>query len=301
MKYRPPDSAHKALEYHTQIKRLWHKAVETSHRPLTPDEQKMVRTLDKATTYYVDGDIMYGLLTGPARTIPLDTRITPDMFPTKQGVILFGITYSTAELSKHNYHVGGLMWETDHETISPYSFNGPSVAVMISSLCAVDWLKAVPSLSPEFYCSWRFQDTLKTAIRRSCMFADDDTRKDDPEGDVAKAALRVLATFLLFIQQELLEVHKQPPRDMPRVTGAVPTTEPPTVNIIRLRRVRHDTAPTDHRNVQWNYQWMVRGHWRQQPYGPGRTQTHTIWINPYTKGPDDKPLRVRTDVFAIER
>jgi hypothetical protein len=31
---------------------------------------------------------------------------------------------------------------------------------------------------------------------------------------------------------------------------------------------------------------LVRGHWRQQPYGPGRMWTRTQWIRPYWRGPD---------------
>lgn len=30
----------------------------------------------------------------------------------------------------------------------------------------------------------------------------------------------------------------------------------------------------------------VRGHWRNQPYGEGRTQRKWIWIRPHTRGPD---------------
>jgi|SRR5262245_21395450 len=30
----------------------------------------------------------------------------------------------------------------------------------------------------------------------------------------------------------------------------------------------------------------VRGHWRQQPFGPGRLERRLIWIRPYQKGPD---------------
>jgi hypothetical protein len=30
--------------------------------------------------------------------------------------------------------------------------------------------------------------------------------------------------------------------------------------------------------------WMVRGHWRAQPYGPGRTLRRPQWIEPYDKG-----------------
>lgn len=31
-------------------------------------------------------------------------------------------------------------------------------------------------------------------------------------------------------------------------------------------------------------QWLVRGHWRQQPHGPERAQRRTQWIEPFWKG-----------------
>lgn len=44
--------------------------------------------------------------------------------------------------------------------------------------------------------------------------------------------------------------------------------------------------------------FMVRGHWRQQPVGPARTQRRLTWIRPYFKGPEiaeliNRPYTVR--------
>ena len=45
------------------------------------------------------------------------------------------------------------------------------------------------------------------------------------------------------------------------------------------------------------YQFMVRGHWRNQAHGKGRKDRKYIWIQPYLKGQDmaeilDKPYIV---------
>jgi len=37
---------------------------------------------------------------------------------------------------------------------------------------------------------------------------------------------------------------------------------------------------------QLGTRFMVRGHWRQQPFGPGSSQRRLVWIKPYFKGPD---------------
>lgn len=49
--------------------------------------------------------------------------------------------------------------------------------------------------------------------------------------------------------------------------------------------------------VAWQRRWMVRGHWRLQPHGPGRLQRKPLWIDPYVKGPEDKPLDVRETIW----
>jgi hypothetical protein len=50
----------------------------------------------------------------------------------------------------------------------------------------------------------------------------------------------------------------------------------------------------------WAYQWAVRGHWRHQYYRS--LDTHqVIWIDPYVKGPEDKPLKPSKTVFAVIR
>ena len=46
------------------------------------------------------------------------------------------------------------------------------------------------------------------------------------------------------------------------------------------------------------YKFMVRGHWRHQPYGPGLSERKLIWIKPFYKGEDmasqiNKPYLVR--------
>lgn len=50
----------------------------------------------------------------------------------------------------------------------------------------------------------------------------------------------------------------------------------------------------------FQHKWMVRGHWRNQPYpSQGEGVTKPIWIAPYIKGPDDKPLLTTPRVHAI--
>ena len=71
------------------------------------------------------------------------------------------------------------------------------------------------------------------------------------------------------------------------------------ITVVTLRRPKND-GDASHGSVEWSQRWIVSGHWRWQPYGDG---THRqIWIAPYVKGPDDKPLIVRgARIFKFAR
>lgn len=59
--------------------------------------------------------------------------------------------------------------------------------------------------------------------------------------------------------------------------------------VVHLRRVRpvHEGEPSS--SVEWSHRWMVSGHWRNQWF-PTQKRHKQIWIHPYVKGPEDKPL-----------
>lgn len=47
---------------------------------------------------------------------------------------------------------------------------------------------------------------------------------------------------------------------------------------------------------------MVRGHWRQQPVGPGRLQRRTTLVRPHWRGPEDAPISVHaTTLRSLEK
>jgi hypothetical protein len=47
------------------------------------------------------------------------------------------------------------------------------------------------------------------------------------------------------------------------------------------------------------FQWLVRGHWRNQVCGPARSERRATWIAPYWKGPVDAPM-FRRDYHVLE-
>lgn len=66
--------------------------------------------------------------------------------------------------------------------------------------------------------------------------------------------------------------------------------EEPIITVVRLRRA--EKRPTENETeVDWRSRWIVGGHWRNQWF-PSLGDHRQIWIAPYIKGPEDKPLRV---------
>lgn len=74
----------------------------------------------------------------------------------------------------------------------------------------------------------------------------------------------------------------------------------PAVHVVSLRKRATECASGGTSNAassvdstatrqEYHHQWMVSGHWRRQWY-PARAVHEAIWIDPYIKGPDDKPL-----------
>ncbi|MGW4116718.1 hypothetical protein ACWEFJ_38085 [Actinosynnema sp. NPDC004786] len=140
------------------------------------------------------------------------------------------------------------------------------------------------------------QDTLTTA------------HEQRPEGDSSTASwIQTLrAAWLLMTQPGITDVQEKPlsRRQQRRADREGHRTDP--IKIVRLRA--HPTHPhtpgTDAggRNAgAYTVRWMVRGHWRQQAHGPGRSQRRPIWINPHVKGPEGAPLNTGDTVYLVDR
>lgn len=118
----------------------------------------------------------------------------------------------------------------------------------------------------------------------------------------------VLAAFSLLFNQPGLAMENTldlPSRPAPKTTGKKKQkrVKPPRVRVIGLRPgTEHATAydSAGGRTVEWRHRWMVRGHWRNQPYPSlGEGVTKPVWIAPYLKGPDGAPVLTTPKVIAV--
>jgi hypothetical protein len=76
---------------------------------------------------------------------------------------------------------------------------------------------------------------------------------------------------------------------------------PAMVTVIQLRRKEYHGYHDPGTGIWLNYRSMTRGHWRNQPYGPGRSEVKRIWVLAYWRGPEDAPIWQPKRVSTLAR
>ena len=94
-----------------------------------------------------------------------------------------------------------------------------------------------------------------------------------------------------YVQTPIDIPHRAARRRQERENPGTPIKK--TYDIVVMRRTQQE--PSGHGaggHLEHDHRWMVGAHWRNQWY-PGKKVHKAIWISPYVKGPEDKPLIVR--------
>lgn len=110
------------------------------------------------------------------------------------------------------------------------------------------------------------------------------------------AAIAWMSQKIAVVTEGTIERHRR--KDYERIYGK----KPAPVKVVQLRRIeRKDYQKTGETNsVEWNVQWVVTGHFRNQVCGPGRKDRKLTWIDAYIKGPEDKPMKEPASKVAYE-
>jgi len=121
---------------------------------------------------------------------------------------------------------------------------------------------------------------------------------------------RLIHAFWLLCNQTVTDVGAADiPRPFRKRAGRAKI--PPRVVVIRLRH-RATARAEGESLVEWHHRWAVRGHpaWRRcspdhplaEPYPDDPTMFRCrVWIAPYTKGPEGKPLLISEKVYSLQR
>lgn len=114
--------------------------------------------------------------------------------------------------------------------------------------------------------------------------------------------LRTFITLLTLMRQRIA-VTSEPalPRQIRR-TAARQARTVPALRVVTLRRAyaRSAEKSAEAQPVSWSQRWIVSGHWRQQWYASIGAHRQ-IWIAPFVKGPQDKPLVLPDEVYKLRR
>lgn len=121
------------------------------------------------------------------------------------------------------------------------------------------------------------------------------------------AMVRYYTAGSLWVQQKKLvhakgHIERHARKRMERDAFLRPLSD---VQIIQLRRIKSDSMGAEEPGavgtVEWQCQWMVGGHWRNQ-FHPSDGHYEAKWIDAYPKGPKDKPMKTYTArVYVVNR
>lgn len=74
----------------------------------------------------------------------------------------------------------------------------------------------------------------------------------------------------------------------------------PEIRVVTLRRKHYPTGEISS-SINWNWKWLVRGHWRNQWYAKSG-EHKPVFVEPYVKGPEDKPLKSpRESIYSVSQ
>jgi hypothetical protein len=125
----------------------------------------------------------------------------------------------------------------------------------------------------------------------------------EAEFDLRRRTWLMLQSFWRMSRQ-IVPTKAQLPRQLRRDRKRHYRTEDVTVITLRRQRQPHDDH--DPSEVDWKWQWVVRGHWRNQYYkslgAVGDPAAYRqIWIMPFMKGPEDAPIKPVKRAFEFTR
>lgn len=132
---------------------------------------------------------------------------------------------------------------------------------------------------------------------------DDAAQRIESEGDTPTAFTntdRYMHALWLMLGQTITSVREEPVIHK-KARAAKFKGLPQSVTVIDLRRIEGASREPGETAVQWSHRWVVRGHWRWVPCGPGRSERRRVWIAPFVKGPEEAPLIVTDKIYALRR
>jgi hypothetical protein len=262
--------------------------------------------LPQCPTYFVTAD-MTAIAKGAAPSLPV-SGLDVTVLPSESGFMVFDAPVAHAAFADGDMPVAAIAWEA-------YSNLAHDAADIPGCICpeedidpncrgagAAEGVELIPltvhsgQLIPLGKHDW----SLASPDR-----SDDDeaANPEEPFRPVNNApdldSYKPFFAAWVLMQQSITQCERtQPDRAQRKLCARLAL--PSDVVIVRLRRIDFPEREPSGELVPWSHRWLVGGHWRQQFYPSDKTN-RPIWINPYVKGPKEKPLVVKEKVTAWVR
>lgn len=227
-----------------------------------------------------------------ATTLPNWTLRHEDM-PASGGWIVFEEPYESPSCETDvdaPYWVNAVSWgiiEGDDETY--VRFDDWAANVALDGSGTWDW---TPSGTHTWFCGYDVHDFTRTRLQAG-------TQTAGFQAQTENARRRIASLWALAATPRVID-HTPADLDRPTRRRAQRSGVPSDLVIIDIRRPEPaDSTPTGDHDVAWSHRWIVSGHWRNQPHGPGRELRRPTWIAPHIKGPDDKDLIIKPHIGVI--
>lgn len=257
---------------------------------------------------YLIASQMNPLIRLAAADVPDDLTFERHMVPSSNGFLVFEDPWETIDVSGRSLLTRVVVWQVMEDQFGTQGIQVSEYTAMsdnddISQILkerspneAKNMVALLGDLQIQHLMPMRFGTSLAVGV---------DPDWSDVQKNAAVGPVKAIIALWLLMQQRITEtvVPSMSPRSERRWERK---RVKPAVNVINLRhrRIVSETA-SQHESGggrEWSGRWMVRGHWRNQPFGPGRQERHWLYIHPYLKGPDDKPIiDKRPKVYKLSR
>lgn len=252
---------------------------------------------DRGETFYWSPE-MASMLAGVVEGMP-STTLRHDLIPASLGFAWFGkplpLEKARGEISQD---IVAISWAVICNDDDGRKFIIPSPDTRVDdgetlALVFYSPIEGNPGIYPLAFWYWKIGETLEIAADTSGV-----------ETPAQLTRLRYVAALFAIMDQQIVVARKErADRATRKRMERDGWTHEPMVRVVQLRRAsnqhaRHDSSSVP---VEWSCSWVVRGHWRQQFY-PSTGEHRPVFVLPYIKGPDDKPLKAPAErVFAVVR
>ena len=266
-----------------------HDAEDTGHAPSPADmKNAAIHLLERAEPYFLDGEIQEWIMDSMA-SFPRDIAIGDVLPPSDMGWILF--ERPIVVTAEQDYGFPGrwaaLAWSTtDRWLTKPTDTKSgedlPIVALEYYHRTADNHLVLGSNQV------WPFREGLREWEEAQPL---DMGQRDEGAHRLMMTQHGFVIGLFAFMNQPFSAIQpRRLPRAQRRSLQRETGPEDPQVKVITLRRTQHTKGQSNGGSTEWACRWFVKGHWRNQYYS--RTQKNLpLWIMPYMKGPEDKPLK----------